>query len=106
MLKITNPDKMVGQRFLNGRFVCLRTQDSITQWRFQFEDLQAPTKRLVWIEVNKVGKWDDEEGKIMYILNYPNCPLHRLSFDYFNDFKNATDVFEMALKEVEYVKNT
>lgn len=100
MLKIMNPDKMVGQTFRDGRFVCLRTQDSITQWRFQFEDLRAPTKRLVWIEVNKVGKWDDKEGKIMYILNYPNCPLHKITIDYFSNFLFACDTFEMALKEV------
>ena len=49
MLKIVNPDKMTGQRFVAGRFVCLRAQDSITHWRFQFEDLKAPSKTFIWI---------------------------------------------------------
>ena len=101
MLKIVNPDKMTGQRFVSGRFVCLRTQDSITHWRFQFEDLKAPTKRFVWIEVDKVGRWDVEEQKWMHELNYPNCPTHRVSLDYFGQFKNAIYTFEMALKEVK-----
>lgn len=102
MLKIVNPDKMTGQRFVAGRFVCLRTQDSITHWRFQFEDLKKqPTKAFVWIEVDKVGRWDSGEQKWMYTLNYPNCTLHKVSLDYFGQFKNAIETFEMALKEVK-----
>ena len=101
MLKIVNPDKMTGQRFVSGRFVCLRTQGSITHWRFQFEDLKAPSKTFVWIEVDKVGRWDNQEQKWMHILNYPNCPLHKISLEFFGNFKNAIATFEMALKEVK-----
>ena len=101
MLKIVNPDKMTGQRFVSGRFVCLRVVDEITHWRFQFEDLQSPMKRFVWVEVDKVGRWDGEEQKWMHELNYPNCPTHRVSLDYFGQFKNAIYTFEMALKEVK-----
>lgn len=101
MLKIINPDKMTGQQFVAGRFVCLTTQDSITHWRFQFEDLKASSKTFVWIEVDKVGRWDNQEQKWMYELNYPNCPIHRVSLDYFGEFKNAIYTFEMGLKEVK-----
>lgn len=92
---------MVGERFLAGRFVCLRTQDSITHWRFQFEDLKAPIKKFVWVEVDKVGSWDNYEKKYMYPLNYPNSPTHKVSSDYFRNFQNACETFTMALKEVK-----
>ena len=101
MLKIVNPNKMVGERFQTGRFVCLRVVDEITHWRFQFEDLKAHSKTFVWIEVDKVGRWDNQEQKWMYELNYPNCPIHRVSLDYFGEFKNAIYTFEMGLKEVK-----
>ena len=102
MLKIVNPDKMVGVKFISGRFVCERVEDSITHWRFQFEDLKKqPTKTFVWIEVDKVGRWDNEEQKWMHELNYPNCPLHKVSLEFFGNFKNAIATFEMALKEVK-----
>lgn len=101
MLKIVNPDKMTNIKFTNGRFVCLRALDTITHWRFQFEDLQSPMKRFVWVEVDKVGRWDNDEKKWMYQLNYPNCPLHKVSLDYFGNFQNALETFETALKVVK-----
>lgn len=101
MLEIINANKIVDERFVVGRFVCLRVQDSITNWRFQFEDLDAPTKRFVWVEVDKVGRWDNDEKKWMYKLNYPNCGVHKVSLDWFGDFQNALETFEIALKEVK-----
>ncbi len=92
---------MVSERFLTGRFVCLRVADEITHWRFQFEDLKAPSKTFVWIDIDKVGRWDDYEKKNFYSLFYPNSSTHKVSLDYFSDFKNAIATFEMALKEVK-----
>jgi hypothetical protein len=101
MLKIVNPNKMVGERFLIGRFVCLRVVDEITHWRFQFEDLKAPSKTFVWVDIDKVGRWDNYEKKNFYSLNYPNSSTHKVSLDYFGDFTNACETFTMALKEVK-----
>jgi hypothetical protein len=101
MLKIVNPNKMVGERFLIGRFVCLRVVDEITHWRFQFEDLKAPSKTFVWVDIDKVGRWDNYEKKNFYSLNYPNSSTHKVSLDYFSDFTNACETFTMALKEVK-----
>ena len=92
---------MVGQRFINRRFVCLRVVDEITHWRFQFEDLQSPMKRFVWVDIDKVGRWDNYEKKWLYVLNYPNSPTHKVSLDYFGNFQNALETFETALKEVK-----
>ena len=100
MLKIVNPDKMVGRKFVKDRFVCIRTTDVITHWKFQLEDLKAPFKRFLLIEVDKVGRWDNIEQKWMYDLKYPDCPPHKVSLDYFGKFDNALETFEMALKEV------
>lgn len=101
MLKIVNNHKMIGQRFLTGRFICLRIQDSITHWRFEFEDTQWPAIRYVWVDVNKVASWDNYEKKWFYALNYPNCPTHRVSLDYFGNFQKACETFETALKEIK-----
>jgi len=101
MLEIINANKIVGERFAIGRFVCLRALDTITHWRFQFEDLQSPMKRFVWIEVDKVGRWDNYEKKWLCALNYPNSPTHKVSLDYFGNFQNACETFEMALKEIK-----
>lgn len=101
MLKIVNPNKMVGERFHTGRFVCLRVVDEITQWRFQFENLKAPSKTFVWIDIDKVGRWDNYEKKNFYSLSYPNSSTHKVSLDYFGDFTNACETFTMALKEVK-----
>ncbi len=53
MLNIVNTNKVIGKTFVDGRFVCTYVQDSITQWRFQFEDLQSDSKRFLWIELHK-----------------------------------------------------
>ena len=92
---------MVGERFHTGRFVCLRVVDEITHWRFQFEDLKAFSKTFVWVDIDKVGRWDKYENKNFYSLNYPNCSTHKVSLDYFGKFDNAYETFEMALKEIK-----
>jgi hypothetical protein len=55
----------------------------------------------VWVDVDKVGRWDNYEKKNFYSLSYPNSSTHKVSLDYFGDFTNACETFTMALKEVK-----
>ncbi len=97
MLNIVNTNKVIGKTFVDGRFVCTYVQDSITQWRFQFEDLQSDSKRFLWIELHKVGRWDDEDKRVYYTLGYYKAPLHRVSLDFFSELENVLSTFEDAL---------
>ena len=89
MLKIKNIGKIVGM-YANGREI------------IEAGDYKIPRPDGSEYFVFKIGKQSDgEEQKWMHILNYPNCPLHKVSLEFFGNFKNAIETFEMALKEVK-----
>lgn len=97
-LHITNYNKMKGYKFWNARFICTNVVETDTNYRFQFEDTDSLSKRYVWIEVNRIGKWDVAENRWSYKLNYTKCPTHIVSANYFEDFNNAINTMGMALK--------
>lgn len=98
-LKIVNSDRMIGETFCDGRFVCTNVSFSITQWRFQFLDTEHSRGRYVWVEIDRNSHWDNRDQKWYYMLNYPKIPQrHQVSADWFGDIDNARATFETALK--------
>ena len=97
-LHITNYIKMKGYEFWNARFICTDVVETATNYRFQFEDTNSLSKRYVWIEVNRIGKWDVAGNRWSYKLNYMKCPTHIVSANYFEDFNNVIETMGMALK--------
>lgn len=99
ILKIQNPEKMVGQEFYNRRFICTKGMESNVNYRFQFEDTLNPSPRYVWVEISKFAQWDSTNGRWCFHLNYPNCPTHIVTSEYISDFRNAVLTMGTALKE-------
>jgi hypothetical protein len=71
-LVIENYERMVGHTFWNGRFVCSQAHVTEVNYRFQFKDTQAPSLRVIWIEVSKFGKWDMADQKYYYGIQNRN----------------------------------
>ena len=97
ILKIHNTNRMVGTMFWNRRFTCLQVHETDTNYRFQFDDSEVPS-RYVWIEVSKIGRIDNE-GDWSYSLNYMRCNQHLVTAKWFGDWKNVTKTFGDALKK-------
>ena len=94
-LVIDNYERMVGQTFWNGRFQCSNVHETEVNYRFQFIDTESPSVRVIWIEVGKFAKWDDEDQKWYYRIQDNR---HFVSADYFT-FDNAVKAFGERLKE-------
>jgi len=94
-LVIDNYERMVGQTFWNGRFQCSNVHETEVNYRFQFIDTESPSVRVIWIEVGKFAKWDDEDQKWYYRIQDNR---HFVSADYFT-FDNAVKSFGERLKE-------
>ena len=97
ILKIYNTNRMVDTEFWNGRFRCLQVHETDTNYRFQFDDSEVPS-RYVWIEVSKIGRIDNE-GDWSYSLNYMRCNQHLVTAKWFANWKNVTKTFGDALKK-------
>lgn len=99
-LRIKNIDRMIGTQFWNGIFFCTKAYESETNYRFQFKDTRDDASRIVWVEINKNGRWDDEAGDWTYNLNYPNIKSHHLvTANWFSDWANVMETFGSALKK-------
>lgn len=98
ILHIHNHKKMEGEEFYDGRFVCTNTQETDTNYRFQFCDHNWPALRYIWVEVSRFGEWNPKDSKWMYRLNYPQSPTHIVSAEYLSDFRNSIKMMGMALK--------
>ena len=98
ILKIKNANRLAGTQFWNGIFVFTSAHETDTNYRFQFEDTNSFSKRYVWIEVNRIGKWDVAGNSWSYKLNYMKCPTHIVSANYFEDFNNVIETMGMALR--------
>ena len=97
ILKIKNTDRMVGTMFWNRRFTCLQVHETDTNYRFQFDDSEVPS-RYVWIEVSKIGRMDSD-GDWVYSLNYMRCNQHSITAKWFEGWHNVTKTFGDALKK-------
>ena len=89
---------MVGTEFWNRRFTCLQVHETDTNYRFQFDDAEVPS-RCLWVEVSKIGSFNTKCDEYEYRLNYLKCPSHTVTAKWFEDYKNAMDTFGVALKE-------
>ena len=66
-----------------------------TNYRFQFHDTKASSARYVWVEISRIGRWND--GKWEYQLNYPNRPTHIVTADWLGFPPNAVKLMEDCL---------
>lgn len=99
ILHIQNYNRLDGTEYWNGRYVCTWSVETEQQYRFQFRDTQSPSGRYLWIEINRIGRWDTEEGRWMYSLNYQNVGGgHFVSADYFSDMDNVIWTMGECLK--------
>ena len=100
ILKIKNVNRLVGVQFWNGIFVFTSAHETDTNYRFQFQDTRSNSLKVIWIEVSKIGRWDGEDNKWTYSLNYPNIKSHHLvTAEWFESWENAMNTFGEALKQ-------
>lgn len=99
-LVIKNIHKVIGDVY-QTRFVCINAVETDVNYRFQFRDNGYTNSRIVWVEVNRNGRWDVEDKKWYYPLNYPNVGGgHWISADWWGDMKNVKLTFDEVFKGV------
>ena len=98
-LVIRNEDKVGGWVFHN-RFILKKIVESDTNYRWGFIDEGSKLMRIIWIELNRNGVWDDVDKKWLYRLNYPNIPAseHRVSAEWWGDLENVKRTFARILE--------
>ena len=94
-LDIHNIHKLVDSEYYDGRFVCTNAIETDTNYRFQFHDTKSTSSRYVWVEISRIGNWND--GKWEYQLNYPNRPIHIVTADWLGFPPNAVKLMEDCL---------
>lgn len=100
-LVIVNIDKMIGHEYKRGRFLCTKALETDTAYRFQFADNDSKSLRFIWIEVNRNGRWDTQDQKWYYQLNYPGVGGgHYVSADYWQFPPNVQKTFDSIFKEM------
>ena len=99
ILQIQNYHKMTGEGFWNNRFICTNSIENETLYRFQFADMEADSKRYLWVEILRIPDWDGMDKKWVHRLNYPKCPKHIVTSEYLSDFRNAVRTMGIALNE-------
>jgi len=96
MLVIKNGSKMIGETFINGRFVCNSFKTTAKEYKFFFSDYENRTMHGgIWITIKREGYQDDD--RVLHDVIYPNGPGHSVTKDWFN-FDNAKWTFEKALE--------
>lgn len=95
MLTIKNWDKIIGVTFLNGEYICDSYNETPTDLIFSF--ITKYRKQNIWVKIEREGEYDSEDGKIMYIVTYPNCSTHKIGAEWFGDMDNVKWTFEQAL---------
>jgi hypothetical protein len=97
-LIIQNYDKIVTAMFHKERFICTEAIETDTNYRFQFRDDSSGVHRYIWIEVSKIGHYNDIEKAWEYKLNYPNRPRHIVTANWLGFPPNAVQLMEDCLK--------
>lgn len=97
MLVIKGWNKLLGDTFLDGRFIFSNFEEEPTLLGFWFKDLEQAGG--VWVHIERTARFDNEKNIPMYTIKYPNCTLHRIGVDWFSDIDNARWTFETALKD-------
>ena len=100
-LTIQNYNKVIGTKLHQDRFVCTYTQETPTNYRFQFRDNGSPQLRILWIEVSRRGVWDTNDGgNWVYRLNYLNQThsIHIVTARWFGKITNVMRTFRDCLE--------
>jgi len=99
MLTIKNWDKLLGDTFVDDRFMFSNFVETGTKLRFWFKDLSDKIPAGgVWVEIERQGEFEPEYGYKMYKVIYPKGGEHRIGAHWFGDKDNAIWTFETALK--------
>lgn len=97
MLVIKNWKKIIGDAFLNDRFICTNFEEKPTLLSFWFKDLVETGG--IWVEINRTPEWSPTDNEWLYTIVYPNSQKHYISADWFSDIDNARTAFKIALEE-------
>ena len=100
MLTIKNWDTLIGETFMDGRFLFSNFVETGTKLKFWFKDLDDKIPAGgVWVEIEREGIFDFKKGYKLYRVTYPRCPEHKIGAHYFGDIDNVKWTFETALKK-------
>jgi hypothetical protein len=94
-LDIHNIHKLIDSEYHRGRFICTNAVETLTNYRFQFNDTHSLSARYVWVEVSRFGQWDTD--KWIYRLNYPNAVNHSVTAKWLSVQGNAYKLMEDCL---------
>ena len=102
MLVIKNWDKIMGDTFVDGRFLCTNHRETAATIDFWFKDLTDKIPEGgIWVSINRSKVWDStgNHSGWYYDLDYPNIlNRHRISANWFSDIDNVRATFDDALK--------
>lgn len=100
MLTINNWSKLIGETFIDGRFLFTNFEETPTHLRFWFNDIDDKISvGGVWVEIERDGIFSPEKGYKLYRVIYPNCPHHTISAHWFGDMDNVKFTFDKALSK-------
>ena len=100
MLTIKGIHKLLGEGFIDYRFLFTNFEETPTHLRFWFKDVFTNKSGIgVWVEIEREGEFDVEEDEVLYRVSYPHCGPHLIGVEWFCNIDNAKWTFEQALKE-------
>ena len=71
MLTIYNIHKLIGEGFIDDRFLFSNFEETPTHLRFWFNDIDdIVSAGGVWVEIEREGRYDDDYGYKMYWVTY------------------------------------
>jgi hypothetical protein len=97
MLKIKNPNDIVGMNFVNHRYKLERVEVHNDRYRFEFRD---DISRYVYVDLFRKPIWNSEENRNMYEICNGTGAQHKVSADWFGKLKNMQWTFTQALKDL------
>ena len=97
MLKIKNPNDIVGMNFVNHRYKLERVEVHNDRYRFEFRD---DISRYVYIDLFRNPKWDSERMDNVYRVDNGRFSNHWISAKWFGKLKNMQWTFTQTLKDL------
>ena len=97
MLKIKNPNDIVGMNFVNHRYKLERVEVHNDRYRFEFRD---DISRYVYIDLFRNPKWDSERMENVYRIDNGRFSNHWISAKWFGKLKNMQWTFTQTLKDL------
>ena len=97
MLRIKNPNDIVGMNFVNHRYKLERVEVHNDRYRFEFRD---DISRYVYIDLFRNPKWDSERMENVYRIDNGRFSNHWISAKWFGKLKNMQWTFTQTLKDL------